>query len=273
MLRVVWFLSASVLAGHTWQPQPITVSAAISLTEAMREAARSHEADGGSHVRLNLAASNVLARQIVNGAPVDVFISADEAQMAVVERAGMVLAGSRRPLLGNQLAIVVRVDRAESATSAESLADPSVRRVAIANPEAVPAGVYARQYLERAGLWEALRPKLLPAGSVRAVLATVANGAADAGIVYVTDARASDAVRITRILAGPDAPSIVYPAALISSSRRQGAAEAFLKFLQTPAASRIFRHYGFQPLAAAGTDQGNVDAHRAQRRQRLAGNR
>jgi molybdate transport system substrate-binding protein len=216
----------------------------------MRGIARAYEASGGSRVVFNFAGSNVLARQIVNGAPVDVFISADRAQMALVEKAGMVSPGTCIPLLGNQLAIVARRERSEAPDSVWALATAGVRRIAIGDPEAVPAGVYAKQYLERVGLWQMLQPKLLPSASGRAALAAVENGGADAGIVYVTDARASDAVRVTTVVTGPDAPAIVYPACVISSSRRKNGAGAFLKFLQTPEAGRIFTEYGFQPLAA-----------------------
>jgi molybdate transport system substrate-binding protein len=153
---------------------------------------------------------------------------------------------------------VARKDRPGAPDSAAALAAPGIRRIAIGDPEAVPAGVYARLYLERIGLWQTLRPKLLPSASVRAALAAVESGSADAGIVYATDAHAADAVRITKVIAGPDAPSIVYPACVVSSSKRKEAAARFVTFLQTPAASRIFRQHGFLPLAS--TDR--VDAPR-----------
>jgi molybdate transport system substrate-binding protein len=229
----------------------ITVSAAISLTEVLQDIAKAYAASGGGRVAFNLGGSNALARQIVNGAPVDVFISADAAQMAVVERAGMVSPATRLALLGNQLAIVVRRDRAEPLASAASLADASVRRIAIGDPDAVPAGVYAKQYLERIGLWNILQPKLLPSGSVRAALAAVEHGGADAGIVYLTDIRASTAVRLATAISGPEAPAIVYPACVVESSRRKDAAAAFLKYLRTSEATRLLEQYGFLPLASA----------------------
>ena len=235
-----------VLAGQARPTEPITVSAAVSLTEALQSIATAYGAAGGGRVSFNFAGSNVLSRQIVNGAPVDVFISADTAQMAVVEKAGMVAPGSLVNLLGNQLAIVVHRDRAGEVDVA---ALAKMQRVAVGDPDAVPAGVYARQYLERVGLWKTLQPRLLPAGSVRAALAAVENGSAEAGIVYVTDARSSRNVRVTAVIAGPEAPAIVYPACVVSSSKRKDAAAAFLSFLQTPAAGEIFRKHGFQTLA------------------------
>lgn len=268
MLRILALPVVLALAAQSGSAQPITVSAAVSLTEAMQAIARAYETSGG-RVVFNFAGSNVLSRQIVNGAPVDVFISADGAQMAVVEKAGIVSPGTLIPLLGNQLAIVVRKERPQPLDSAAALAAAGVRRIAIGNPEAVPAGVYAKQYLERTGLWQVLQPKLLPSGSVRAALAAVETGAADAGIVYVTDARVSDAVRVATVITGPDAPSIVYPACVVSSSKRKEAAAAFVTFLQTPAASRIFREHGFQPLAAFATDRDRFgEPRRSQGRRR-----
>jgi molybdate transport system substrate-binding protein len=231
------------------QASVVTVSAAVSLTESLETIARLYEASGG-RVSLNLGASNVLSRQIVNGAPVDLFISADEAQMAIVEKAGMVAGGSRVALLRNQLAIVVSQDRGASVTSAAALATDAVKRIAIGDPEAVPAGVYARIYLQRTGLLDKLRPKLLPSSSVRAALAAVESGGADAGIVYVTDVRASKRVRVAAVISGPDAPDIVYPACVIQSSAKRDAASAFLRFLQSAEAGRVFERFGFQPVGS-----------------------
>ena len=233
---------AAQAAGRT----PLTVSAALSLTEVMQAVGRAYEAAGHGPLVFNFAASNVLARQIVNGAPVDVFVSADEAQMEVVRRATLV-AGGVVPVCGNRLAVIARRGLAEVVTSPAALAAPAVRRVAMGNPDAVPAGVYARQYLETANLWSALQPKLLLSGSVRAALAAVVSGAADAGIVYATDLRGSPDVHVAAIVDGPQAPRIVYPAAALSSSARSGEAAAFVKFLQSDEISRIFAAHGFAP--------------------------
>ena len=244
-------LGMALLAATAAPPPTITVSAAVSLTDAMHQIATLYETSQRGRVALNLGASNVLARQIVSGAPVDVFVSADEAQMARVEKAGKVEGGSRVPLLRNELAIVVSQDRAGSITSPGDLAGPHFKRIAIGDPDAVPAGVYARLYLERIGLFRKLQPKLLPTASVRAALAAVESGGADAGIVYVTDARGSTRVRIAARITGADAPHIVYPACVIGSSTKREAAAAFLRFLQGPEAAGIFREYGFEPFAAA----------------------
>src|SRR4029078_9412525 len=109
---------------------------------------------------------------------------------------------------------------------------PGIRRIAIGDPDAVPAGVYARRYLESAGLWEALRPKLIPVANVRAALAAVDTGGADAAFAYVTDAAAAEAAHIALLISDPRAPRVVYPAAIVSSSRNRAAAARFLVFLR-----------------------------------------
>lgn len=249
MLRTGALLLAVSLGSTGVSNETLTVSSAISLTEVMEAISRGYSAAGGGPVKLNFGASNLLARQIANGAPVDAFISADEAQMDLVARAGMIEAGSRVPIVRNQLAIVVRSDRKGQLTSAADLVAPEFRRLAIGDPSAVPAGVYAKQYLERMGLWSALQHKLLPAASVRGALAAVANGAADAGIVYATDAHRSDQVRRAFLVSGPDAPDIVYPACIVRTSAHKSAARRFLNFLVSTDAARVFRDHGFLPIA------------------------
>lgn len=249
MLRIVAIAAACVAFAQP-APGPITVSAAVSLTEALEEIAKAYAAAGGGRVAFNFAGSNVLARQVVNGAPVDLFISADAAQMQLVERAGHVSRGGVVPLVANELAIVVRHDRGTPpAAPAQVLADPGVRRIAMGDPEAVPAGVYAKQYLERAGLWKSVEAKLVPFPNVRAALAAVEHGGADAGIVYATEARIRRRVRVAAVISGPDAPAIVYPAAVVATSRGADAAARFLAFLQTAEATRIFERHGFRTPA------------------------
>jgi len=197
-------------------------------------------------VVLNLAASNVLARQIRAGARVDVFVSADEAQMDAV--ASDLVPGTRVDLLSNQLAIAVPDDRPVRMSSARDLTASSIRRVAIGDPSAVPAGVYARMYLEAAGLWTVLQPKLVPSGSVRLALAAVESGGADAAIVYRTDIPSAGRVRQGFVVPLGDGPRIVYPAAAIRSGANPAGAQRLMQFLRSEAARRIFQQAGFNPL-------------------------
>jgi molybdate transport system substrate-binding protein len=226
----------------------VTVSAAVSLTDALQSIARSYAESGGGPIRFNFAASNVLARQIMNGAPVDLFISADEAQMELTAKAGAIDVETRIPLVGNVLAVVT-LPRGPSVADTRGLLQPSVRRIAIGDPAAVPAGVYARTYLERIGLWNVLEPKLVPVANVRAALASVENGAVDAAITYETDVVTASTARVAFLIRGDMAPRIVYPAAIVSAAPNRQAAERLLKYLHGPAASALFRRYKFVPLA------------------------
>ena len=225
----------------------ITVSAAISLSGALEEIAGAYKAAGGGDVRFNFAASNVLARQIVSGAPADLFISADEAQMDYAQAQRAIDPASRVALLSNRLVIVAPSDRPVQWRDARGLLRPDVKRVAIGDPAGVPAGVYAKQYFEKIGIWHDLQPKLLPLANVRAALAAVESGGADAGVVYATDAASTSRVRVVVAIEGFDAPRILYPAAITARSPNRDAAAKFLAFLRSPSATAIFTRQGFSP--------------------------
>jgi molybdate transport system substrate-binding protein len=227
----------------------LRVSAAVSLTESLQRIAPAFEQQTGARVLLNLAGSNTLAAQILEGAAVDVFISADAAQMDRVDQAKAVRPETRVDLLSNSLVIVVPAEAAASPAGPRELLQPEIRHLALGDPAAVPAGVYARQYLERAGLWTLLQPKIVPLPHVRAVMTAVASGSADAGIVYKTDAVAvARGTRIAWTVPSADAPAIIYPAAVMVTSRHPDEARAFIRYLQAPDASRIFSTAGFVPL-------------------------
>jgi molybdate transport system substrate-binding protein len=221
------------------------VSAAISLTDALQEIAAAYERAGNAAVRFNFAGSNVLARQIVNGAPADLIISADELQMDYAQQRGAIDAATRIDLLRNQLAIVVPSGSRAVVKDARSLL--ALSRIALADPAAVPAGVYARQFLTNAGVWTEIQPKLLPLANVRAALVAAESGGADAAIVYASDAAASKRVSIAFRVTGADAPRILYPAAIVSRSKQKEAAAKFLDFLRSPAARAVFEKYRFAP--------------------------
>jgi molybdate transport system substrate-binding protein len=228
-------------------PKPITVSAAISLTDAMTAIAEQYGREGHGTIRFNFAASNVLARQIVAGAPVDLFVSADEAQMDVVAGAHMLVEGSRVEVVRNRLAIVVPSDRPRTMTDPRQLTEAQFRRIAIGDPAAVPAGVYAKAWLEKEGLWQTLEPRMVPGGSVRAALASVESGAADAGIVYRTDARVALKASVAYLVPLDRGPRIVYPGAIVRASSAQTDATRFLDYLVGAEAMRVFERFGFSP--------------------------
>ena len=243
-------LCAGVLlaAPPSRQASPLVVSAAISLTDAFRDIERAYTAAGGGPVRFNFAGSNVLARQIVNGAPADVFISADAVQMDYAQRAGAIDPPTRRNVVANRLAVIVPHDARVPIGTPRDLASPAVRRIAIGDPAAVPAGQYARQYLEHAGLWTAVQSKLLPLANVRAAVAAAQSGGVDAAIVYESDAVASNRVVLAYVVPDAETPRIVYPGAIVARSANRAAAERFLAFLHSAPAREIFERYRFRPL-------------------------
>ncbi len=244
-MRTTGFLLCTILfAGHAAAAE-LQVAAAASLTDAMQEIGRGFTRERGVPVRFDFAASSTLAMQIREGAPIDVFVSADELQMDSVARQGLLQPRTRRSILSNSLVIVVPADHAVKISSAADLASPRVTAIAIAEPSRVPAGVYARQYLQSVGLWTRLTAKIVPTENVRATLAAVESGNVDAGFVYRTDAAISKRVRIAAAIEGPQAPPISYSAAAVGSSRSPAAAAAFVNYLTSPAARRIFVRYGF----------------------------
>jgi molybdate transport system substrate-binding protein len=226
-------------------PREVLVFAAASLTDALREIGVEFEARTGTRVLFSFAGSNTLARQILAGAPADVFVSANRERMDELERAGLVRSADRVDLLSNELVVVL------ASTSRLALRSPAdllgARRLALGDPEAVPAGIYARQWLEHLGLWDRLRARIVPTLDVRAALVAVDSGAADAGIVYRTDAAMARRARVGLEVTGPAAPRIVYPAALLAGSSSPGA-RAFLGHLESEEARAVFERFGFEVL-------------------------
>jgi len=225
--------------------EPVVVSAAMSLRQVLVDVGKAYESAGRGRAAFNFGGSNGLARQIIEGAPVDVFVSADEAQMDAVAAAGAIDEATRVDLLSNQLVVIVPAGRPERLSSAGALAGPSFRRIAVGEPDAVPVGVYARAYFESIGIWGALAPKIVPVTSVRAALGAVENGGADAGVVYRTDAALSSRVTVAYEVPVDEGPRIRYAAAVTRAAARPEAARAFLAFLVGPEARALFETSGF----------------------------
>ena len=214
----------------------IRVSAAASLTDALNEIAKGYPKDA---IVFNFGASSLLARQIIEGAPADVLVSADEQQMDRLQQRGLIT--GRRNILSNTLVVVVPMDSRIAIRSPNGLI--AVRKIAIAQPDTVPAGVYAREYLQHDGVWDHVVSRIVPTENVRAALAAVESGNVDAGIVYLTDALISRKVKIAyRVTNGP---KITYPAAVIAGSREKATAQRFLDYLASEPARTVFRKFGF----------------------------
>ncbi|HYW06619.1 MAG TPA: molybdate ABC transporter substrate-binding protein [Longimicrobium sp.] len=222
----------------------VTVSAAASLREAVTELEREYEAaNPGVDVRANFGASGALRRQIEQGAPVDIFISAAIGPMDALEAAGLIDRRTRRVLAGNELVLIVPAGRPSTVSTFADLA--KVKRVALGAPASVPAGEYADEVLRNAGVAREVRARAVYAQDVRQVLAFVASGNADAGVVYRTDAASTDQVRIVATAPAGSHRPIVYPVALVAGRERPEAARAFVGFLLGPRGRAVLRARGF----------------------------
>jgi len=230
--------------GEAASRDEVLVFAAASLTDAVGEIAGVFQRETGTRVLCSFAGSNVLARQIRAGAPADLFLSANPERMDELERAGLVRASDRVDLLSNGLVVVV------AARSERRLERPrdllGVRALALGDPEAVPAGIYARRWLEGAGLWSRLRDRVVPTLDVRAALVAVDSGAAEAGVVYRTDARMARSARVAFEVPAADAPRIVYPVAVLA--RASPGTRALFDALASPRAREVFERHGFEVL-------------------------
>ena len=236
----------STVAPLRAQRPEVLLSAAASLADVMASVARTYEMRTGTRVVVNTGASNTLARQITAGARVDVFISADQAQMDAVR--DEIVANTRVDLLSNQLVVAVPSDRPRTLRTGRELTDPAFRRIAIGDPAAVPAGVYAKAYLEKLGVWSDLSGRLVPSASVRVALSAVENGAADAAIVYRTDMSTAPRASLAFAVPVADGPRIVYPAASIRSGRNRDGGMRLMAWLRANEAAGIFKSAGFIPI-------------------------
>lgn len=223
------------------------VLAAASLQESLEEVAETWTEQGHPAPTLSFAASSALARQIENGAPADLFISADEEWMDELEQQGLLRDGTRQTLLGNTLVLIAPA----ASTAQVILADPASLpaalgdgRLAMADPESVPAGRYGKAALEELGSWSAVADRIAPGENVRAALALVENGQSPLGVVYATDALVSLKVKVVARFPGNSHPPIRYPAAVLKASKNADAAP-FLVFLGSAEARRIFAEHGF----------------------------
>ena len=243
-----WFLCLALFAAVSVRAADLNVFAAASLADALKEIVEAYEPAGGDQLHLNLAASSTLARQIKEGAPADIFFSADEAKMDDLAKAGLIAEDTRVSLLSNTLVVVVNADGGAAINQPADLAAPSIGRLALAETQTVPAGIYAREFLQRAALWEKIRGRVVPTENVRACLGAVESGNVDAGIVYKTDALISKKVKIACEISVADGPKISYPLAVVKDSKNVGAARRFVAYLSSVEARVVFIKYGFLPV-------------------------
>ncbi len=240
-------VSLAPTAARAQDDAGLTVFAAASLKEALDEAAAAYRRQTGVPVRVSYAASSALARQIEQGAPADVFFSADLEWMDYLQQRNRLDVATRRSLLGNRLVLIApraskaRVDLNRPATLLAALGGG---RLAIGQTRTVPAGKYAKASLESLSLWSGVRPRLAESESVRAALMLVARGETPLGIVYASDAKSEPDVRVVATFPEDSHPPIVYPVAALRGARAAQAAR-FVQWLASPAADALFTKRGF----------------------------
>ncbi len=227
----------------------VLVFAAASTADALDEIKEQYARMAAGQVQTSYAGSSTLARQIAQGADADLFLSADTEWSDYLARKDLVV--RRQNLLGNRLAIIVPAGSGASVTRPEDLLAADVEHLALGEPDSVPAGRYAKQALTRLGLWDRLQAKVVPAEDVRHALAYVESGAAEAGIVYATDAAVSKKVRVAAELPENLTEPIRYPLALLKHGEHNAAAESFYRYLFSAEATEIFRKHGFTVLTEA----------------------
>jgi molybdate transport system substrate-binding protein len=240
-------LAVQIVLAPAASAKDVVVFAAASLKNALDEASAAYQGETGTPVLISYAASPTLARQIENGAPADLFISADLDWMDYLQRRNLIKAETRVALLGNRIVLIAPADSTATVQIhpgfplADLLGD---QRLAMADPGAVPAGQYGKAALEALGVWRSVVAKVAPAADVRAALLLVERHEAPLGIVYATDAAADKEVRIVAAFPDDSHPPIVYPAAEVASGDNP-AAEAFLAYLKSDRARPFFERQGF----------------------------
>jgi len=254
------FTAFAILAGASLSPaaaadKTITVFAAASMKNALDDVDAAYTARTGVKVTASYAASSVLARQIEQGAPADVFISADTDWMDYATAKKTINEPTRVNLLGNSIVLIAPKDsKLDSITIAQGFDLAKLAgggRIATGDVKAVPVGKYAKAALEKLGSWRAAAPKFAMAESVRAALTLVARGEAVLGIVYATDAKVEPGVKVVGTFPAESHPAIVYPVAATSTAKPD--TNAYLAFLRTTAAKTIFEKYGFKFLVSPST--------------------
>ena len=223
----------------------LLISAAASLKEALEEIKPLYQQSKPNvNINYNFGSSGALQQQIEQGAPADIFISAAKKQVDALEQKGLLVPGTRNIIAKNRLVLVVPKN-VVGITSFYSLKDAKVKKIAIGEPRSVPAGQYAQQVLEKLKIWSEIKSKLVFANNVRQVLASVESGNADAGLVYITDAKISDKVKVVVTADEKYHSPIIYPLAVVKRSKNVDAAKEFSQFLSSNQAKTVFKKYGF----------------------------
>jgi molybdate transport system substrate-binding protein len=237
---------AAPKAAEAPQPVELTISAAVSLKDALAEI-QANYAKTKPNVKLvfNLGASGSLQKQIEQGAPADIFISAAPKQMDELEAKNLINKATRKNLVENKLVLIVPLDSKLGLSKYEDLQKPEVKQISVGEPSVVPAGQYAQEVLQKLNIWDKVKDKAVLAKDVRTVLTYVETGNVDAGIVYKTDAASSKKIKIAATAPEGSHKPIIYPAAVLSGAKQTKAAEEFLAYLSGPEGKPVLEKYGF----------------------------
>ncbi len=230
-----------------FQQSALLVGAAASLQPALQEIQSIYQRSTSTtdRVNYNFGASGALQQQIEQGAPIDIFISAASKQMNALSQQKLLVPNTQKNLLTNQLVLIVPKTAPHKLTSFRQLVQPEIQRIAIGEPRSVPVGQYATETLANLGILERVKSKFVLGNNVRAVLSAVETGDADAGIVYISDAKSSQRVVISAIADPKLHAPIIYPIAIVKSSKSIASAKKYVQFLQTKPVELVFEKYGF----------------------------
>ena len=224
----------------------LQVSAAASLTDAMKELGGMYEEHPQTKLVFNFGSSGALQQAIENGGSADLFFSAAQKQMDALEKAGLLADGTRKNLLENEVVLIVPKDGGKAITSFDALATPAASRIALGEPKGVPVGQYTEEILTKLGILDQVKAKAVYGSDVRQVLSWTETGDADCGVVYATDAAVSDKVKVAaKAPAGSHKP-VIYPAAILKDTKHMDEAKSFLDFVSSEKGMAILEKYGFK---------------------------
>lgn len=223
----------------------LTIAAAVSLTDALEEIKEGYEKEHAVNITFNLAGSGTLAQQIRQGAPIDLFISANQQWMDTLDDEEIILPHTRQDITGNKLVMIAHQDADLSYESFQDIARHDVDEIAVGNPESVPAGLYTKDTLTSLDIWDELHEQMIFAKDVRQVLTYVETGNADIGFIYESDALRSKDIRVLARAEEKDHDPITYPGAVVADTKHEKKAQAFLDYLLSDEAQDILATHGF----------------------------
>ncbi|PHM36032.1 molybdate ABC transporter substrate-binding protein [Xenorhabdus innexi] len=239
------------LVGNSWAAEKVTVFAAASLTNALNDIAEQYKKDNRGEIVASYASSSTLARQIEQGAPADLFVSADQQWMNYLSGKKLIIKNSRHTLLGNQLVLIApkesKLNKVDINRETKWHSLLAGGRLAVGDPDHVPVGIYAKESLQYLGSWDSVEPLLARTNNVRSGMVLVEREEVPLGIVYGSDAVASKKVKVVGIFPQESHKPVEYPIAIIKGHENQ-AVRDFYDYLKTPEAVEVFTRYGFSPL-------------------------